>query len=325
MLFAINAMFSQRIIRAVHPNFGWNKYINWFFAFFYTSIIIVVSMNITSLVTYHYTLNPSVMEKCRQIQLFGICWYTFLAIFPIPYVGIGCAVPSSTHVEKFGTGRFRSKAMLVCLAALILTIGTAFRAITAFFERPVAHPAWFQSKACFYTFVFTLEIIVIIIYAIVRVDRRFHVPDGSKGPGDYAGPKVEENIGSLDALMWDEEVFECPSCSHRSSMRTSLVLSRATRTSSYNNSQLHIQTIRPQSLSSQPVTASPLGQNHSSLSHEASFIPSGPPVNQGECTEAPGVSPFDLHPPQQPQPVVLHEESHQDDRIEPISAEKSES
>ncbi|KAH0537480.1 hypothetical protein FGG08_005743 [Glutinoglossum americanum] len=317
MLFAINAMFSQRIIRAVHPKFGWNKYLRWFFIFFYSSIVIVVTMNITSLVTYHYTLNPKVMKQCRDIQLFGICWYTFLAIFPVPFVGIGCAIPSSAHVEKFGTGRFRSKALLVCLAAFVLTLGTGFRAVTAFFERPLDNPAWFHRRGSFYFFVFTVEIMVIIIYAIVRVDRRFHVPDGSKGPGDYGGPKMhEENIGSLDALMWDEEVFECPSCSHRSSMRTSLVLSRATRASSFNGSQLHITTTRPQSQSGPPAPASPLMQSHSPLGQEAPLIPMSQPMTQNDW-DVPGISQADV---QYPRPLV---HPQHDDRIEYIPHQKS--
>ncbi|KAH0557074.1 hypothetical protein GP486_005138 [Trichoglossum hirsutum] len=312
MLFAINAIFSQRIMRAVHPNFGWNKYLGYFFVFFYSSIIIVVSMNITSLVTYHYTLNPKVMERCRDIQLFGICWYTFLAIFPVFFVGIGCAVPASAHVEKFGTGRFRTKALLVCLAAVILTLGTAFRAGTAFFERPLDDPAWFHSKACFYTFVFTVEIIVIIIYAIVRVDRRFHIPDGSKGPGDYGGPKMhEDNVGSLDALMWGDEIFECPSCSHRSSMRTSLVLPRGTRTSSFNGSQLHIQTTRPHSQSGPPAPASPLAQAPSPLNQEAPLVP----YNPSEGLEVAGIARTDL---QQPRPLLSHVQPQQGDRFEHV-------
>ncbi|KAI9787476.1 MAG: hypothetical protein M1839_000005 [Geoglossum umbratile] len=314
MLFAINAIFSQRIMRAVHPNFGWNKYLGWFFVFFYTSIIIVVSMNITSLVTYHYTLNPSVMLKCRNIQLFGICWYTFLAIFPLFFVPIGCAVPASTQVEKFGTGRFRSKAMLVCLASFILTIGTSFRMITAFFERPITQPAWFHSKACFYGFIFTVEIIVIIVYGIVRVDRRFHVPDGSKRPGDYSSVNLHKT--DRDSYMWGEEIFECPSCSQRTSMRSSLVISRTNRTSSFNGSQLHISS-RPRSqsgTSGPPVPASPLHNTSSPLAQEAPLLPSSPPLNQGDWAEVPGIALSDGQP-QQPVPLAHGQQQH-NDRIE---------
>jgi hypothetical protein len=152
------------------------------------------------------------------------------------------------------------------------------------------------------------------------VDQRFHVPDGSKGPGDYGGPKMEENMGSLEALMWDEEVFECPSCSHRSSMRTSLVLPRDSRISSYNNSQSNIQAIRPQSQSGQPVTPSPLWQTHS-LSHEAPLVPFSPLMSQSDWAEL-RIASSDVSYPQHPQALVVHGGAHQDDRAELIPPQR---
>lgn len=47
-----------------------------------------------------------------------------------------------------------------------------------------------------------MEILVVILYVVVRVDRRFHVPDGSKGPGDYSGTRA---LGSKDSQMEDGE------------------------------------------------------------------------------------------------------------------------
>lgn len=41
---------------------------------------------------------------------------------------------------------------------------------------------------CFYFFNFTVEIIVVYLFAAVRIDLLFYVPDGSKGPGDYSRP-----------------------------------------------------------------------------------------------------------------------------------------
>jgi hypothetical protein len=32
---------------------------------------------------------------------------------------------------------------------------------------------------------FGLEIVIVFLYAIMRVDLRFHIPDGAKGPGSY--------------------------------------------------------------------------------------------------------------------------------------------
>lgn len=56
--------------------------------------------------------------------------------------------------------------------------------------RPATNPPWYDSKACFYCFNFTIEIFVIFTYLIGRIDRRFYVPDGSSKVRHYR-PRVE--------------------------------------------------------------------------------------------------------------------------------------
>lgn len=83
--------------------------------------------------------------------------------------------------------------------------------------RPRNDPAWYHSQACFYIFNFGIEIIVVYLYVLVRVDRRFHIPNGSKGPGDYSGTSVlesekqkstGESSGGGARIMSEEEVFD---------------------------------------------------------------------------------------------------------------------
>ena len=105
--------------------------------------------------------------------------------------------------------------------------------------RPREDPAWYQSKACFYIFNFTVEIIgmylaycstltrdqtemliqdlVIFLYIVVRVDKRFWVPNGSHGAGDYSredGAQEKEGIEDRiedrveRAILPEEEVFD---------------------------------------------------------------------------------------------------------------------
>jgi len=95
-------------------------------------------------------------------------------------------------VQKFGEGRFRTKYWILIFTSLILTLGAAFRAGTAYVPAPRAHPAWYDSKACFYCFNFVIEIIVVYLYAIMRVDKRFHVPDKAHKQGDYTKPVEDE-------------------------------------------------------------------------------------------------------------------------------------
>jgi len=54
-------------------------------------------------------------------------------------------------------------------------LSTALRASTSFMPRPVTDPGWFNSRASFYVFTPLLEVVVVTVYAITRVDQKFHV------------------------------------------------------------------------------------------------------------------------------------------------------
>jgi hypothetical protein len=113
-------------------------------------------------------------------------------------------------IEKFGHGRFRTKIFILLFSSVLLTLGAAFRAGVNYVPRPSNDPAWYDSKACFYLFNFTIEITIVALYAIVRIDKRFHIPDGSHGPGDYAGISkdgVARRSSFADRVLDEEQVF----------------------------------------------------------------------------------------------------------------------
>jgi hypothetical protein len=117
--------------------------------------------------------------------LVGSTYFAVAAFLPIPLLLLRVIIPDGPPIEKFGHGRFRTKILILAFSSALLTLGAAFRAGINYVPRPSAHPAWYTSKACFYIFNFTIEIIIVGLYAIIRVDKRFHIPDGSHGPGDY--------------------------------------------------------------------------------------------------------------------------------------------
>ena len=99
-----------------------------------------------------------------------------------------------------------------------MCLGASFRAGVNYAggERPISDPAGYQDKACFYIFNYTIEIIVVFFYVVVRVDKRFYVPDGAKKAGDYLGQganvnevKDEERTGegTLERVVSDEETM----------------------------------------------------------------------------------------------------------------------
>ena len=98
----------------------------------------------------------------------------------------------------FGKGSKYRKLAVLGLGTSILTIGAAWRTSNVWREAvPLTRPMpWYLSRASFWVFNFTLEVLVVYLYAAVRVDRLFYVPDGTKGPGSYGVPKDRNGTGS---------------------------------------------------------------------------------------------------------------------------------
>lgn len=207
LLFVANLIFVQRIIRALHPSTGWHPFFSGGFIALYILIGINLIMLITANVQSFYTLNKNTLRIDRDIQLYGQTYNAIMAFLPISLVIGGLVIPRRTPVEKFGTGRFRSKIYIVLLSSFILTLGAAFRLGTnSKPPRPRNNPAWYHSKACFYVFNLTLEFLAVALYAAARVDLRFHVPNGSKGPGHYSGHILRE--GETSDQVEEGEIFE---------------------------------------------------------------------------------------------------------------------
>lgn len=219
ILFIVNLIFTQRIIRATHPHLGWAKTFSWAFTIWYGCIIGLLVALITCTVQSFYTLDKDIRRKDRDVQLVGATFFAVSAFLPIPLILGSIVIPKKTRVEKFGSGRFRTKIYVLLFSSVILTLGAAFRAGTAYVPKPRSDPPWYTSKACFYLFNFTIEFIVVTLYAVIRVDKRFHVPDKSHGPGDYsrtspAGQKEEKaqelqkRPSLIDRVLSEEQVFD---------------------------------------------------------------------------------------------------------------------
>jgi hypothetical protein len=221
LLFVINLIFAQRILRAAHPHFGWHKALSNIFKVLYALVVVMLAMVITATVQSFYTLNPHIKRIDRDLQLTAITYLLFITFLPIPMVVFGLIVPRKTRLEKFGSGRWRSKIAILLTSAFLLCLGAAFRNATAYKNpRPRNDPAWYHAKWCFYFFNFVIEIIVIYLYLLVRVDRRFHIPNGSKGPGDYSPQQMQQlpresvdegprrSLSSATHILSEEELFD---------------------------------------------------------------------------------------------------------------------
>ena len=210
ILFIANLIFAQRIVRASHPHWAWAKWFSIAFKLYYVSIVLMLAALITCTVQSFYTLSHNTRRIAHDVQLVGGTYFAVAAFLPIPLMFLRIIIPDRPPIEKFGHGRFRSKIFILLFSSILLTLGASFRAGVNYVPRPSNDPAWYDSKACFYIFNFTIEIIIVALYAILRIDKRFHIPDGSHGPGDYAGISgsgVERRSSFADRVLDEEQVF----------------------------------------------------------------------------------------------------------------------
>ena len=199
LLFVVNLIFAQRIVRSCHPNSGWHPIFSLGFKAIYVLIVITLIMLIAAVIQQFYTLNLNTRRIDRDIQHYGQTFYAIISFLPIPLVIFGLVIPRKTRVEKFGSGRFRIKIYILLLATVVLCLGASFRAGTNYLAlRPANDPAWYLSKACFYIFNFVVEILVIYLYVAVRVDKRFWVPNGSHAAGDYSRKESTEEKSTVE-------------------------------------------------------------------------------------------------------------------------------
>ncbi|KAI1142424.1 hypothetical protein F5Y05DRAFT_422532 [Hypoxylon sp. FL0543] len=185
LVFIVNLFLAQRVLRAYHPGLGWRRGAACAVWFLTACVLCCLVMGVAATVHGFYTRDP---RADRAVQLFAGFYLMFLAFLPVPVVVAAAATRSRRryHIEKFGTGRWRSKIGLLAFTALVATLGAAFRVGVNFGARPAADPAWYHSKACYYGFNFVTDLVVSTAYLLARFDRRFVVPDGACGPGDYS-------------------------------------------------------------------------------------------------------------------------------------------
>ncbi|KAH8194286.1 hypothetical protein TruAng_011545 [Truncatella angustata] len=185
LVFIINLFFAQRVLRGYHPNFGWSKPAGILFNFLFASVVISLMMIIVTTVQSFFTLDEATRERDHAVQLFGGTYLAVLAFLPIPIVVVSAIAPRKYVVEKFGTGRWRTKLFLLLFTSAIMSLGAGFRAGANFAPRPIDDPAWYHGRGPYYAFNYGLDLVTTYLYLGVEFHKRFFVPNGAKGPGSY--------------------------------------------------------------------------------------------------------------------------------------------
>ncbi|KAJ5413812.1 hypothetical protein N7509_000439 [Penicillium cosmopolitanum] len=168
------------MVRAVYPKVGWSRVSSSAFKVLCGLVVVNIIMVITNVVQSMYTLNKNTQRIDRDIQLYGLTYFAIISFLPLPLVLLVILSPNRKCIEQFGSGSWIAKVLLVALTGSLLCLGASFRAGTSWMTpRPATSPAWYHSKPCFYIFDFGIDILVVAIFLVGRVDQLFWVPNGS--------------------------------------------------------------------------------------------------------------------------------------------------
>ncbi|KAK2001336.1 hypothetical protein LX36DRAFT_570407 [Colletotrichum falcatum] len=208
LMYAVNIFFAQRLVRSIHPKFGWSMAFGQLTFFLLISVPTFIIFNIVSTILLFLSAgNADRLELADDLLKLGSSWNTWLSIFPVVVVSVCLCVPGPAP-EKFGTGSQRVKVALLYVGAFMLIAGQSIRLYALFHKELPGTKSIIYSKAVFYTTGFMFELLVVALYAILRVDERFHIPDGSSGPGDYSGDKLrgQYSVEEIERLVESLEV-----------------------------------------------------------------------------------------------------------------------
>lgn len=185
IIYIINLILAQRILRGKQPRIGWHPVVRISYKILYCSIGAALAMVITSVVVSLYTQNTHTRSICRDIQLTTLTYLLFFTCLPLVHLAAAYLLPKSEE-ETFGQGGMVSKTIVLAMSSSLSLLITGFKAGGVWSPpRPATNPRWYDSKACFYVFNFTLEICILCIMVFGRIDQRFYVPDGCNRAGDY--------------------------------------------------------------------------------------------------------------------------------------------
>ncbi|KAK2607555.1 hypothetical protein N8I77_006219 [Diaporthe amygdali] len=186
VIFAVNILLAQRIVRSMHPNFGWSVPFGLGTTVLAISVPPIIILQITSIsLLFLSTDNPDRSDVAEALLKFGSSWNLWLVVFPFVVIFLSCSIPGP-RPEKFGSGSLRIKTSLVMFAAALLATGATVRTYSAFNPRPNNSGDVLYGRPVFYVTQFTFELIVVALYAALRFDLLFHIPNGSSKPGDYS-------------------------------------------------------------------------------------------------------------------------------------------
>ena len=120
LLFVLNLLYAQRMMRAAFPAFGWSRPVSVAFKALYVLVVISIVMVIVVVVQSSYTLNANTHRIDRDIQLYGVTYFAIISFLPLPIVSLVMLLADEKKVVPFGS-RERAGCRLVQSMTRLLT------------------------------------------------------------------------------------------------------------------------------------------------------------------------------------------------------------
>merc|ERR1711981_830707 len=125
IIFIVNLVFAQRLLRSAHPRLGWHNISSWIFKFLYALIIVNIVMVITVVVQSYYTLDPEIHRIDRAIMLYGLTCFAVISFLPLPIIIVATTLPrkDGRELDRFGHGSWRYKTSMLTVGTILICFG----------------------------------------------------------------------------------------------------------------------------------------------------------------------------------------------------------
>lgn len=175
ILYLVNLIFAHRVMRLQHPIIGrWNPILYAFFIFIYLLMTIAWALLIAGLVQPFYWRDPKILNFDSNFRKYAYTFFAVVALLPLPLVLISSIIPRIRRHRRYGHVGMAFKIIILLIATALTAAEAVFLAIVAWrreIPRDQPPPGW-TSRVWYYVFIFVLEILVVFLYLIARVDQR---------------------------------------------------------------------------------------------------------------------------------------------------------
>lgn len=206
VVYAVVIVLASRVLRATQPRLGWNPVLRKAVKISYVGIVICVILLLSFIIASVETLDQGIRTASLWVQRACNLYLLLLNLIAPIFLILSCILPKDPESENFGSGSMRTKKIILGVACFFCLFISGFRCGTIWAApRPASDPAWFHHRALFYLVLLGFEVVIIYLFIFTRFDKKFWVPNGSQGAGDYSG-KNEKAVENEKEAAFDSDV-----------------------------------------------------------------------------------------------------------------------